>query len=115
MFKGKAELRSLETNEKVGTFIETCEDDGFSHARVILEPRITLSGTENLAIFGGPGLVIGVAAENGHPTMIREFHGNSGVGCLPENAEVSLTKSPGGDLSTLLVVLGKGTIEKEHH
>jgi hypothetical protein len=115
MFRGKAELRSPATNEKVGTFIETCQDDGSSHVRVVLQQRITLSGTENLAIFGGPGLVIGVAVGNGNPTMIGEFHGNSGVGCLPENAEVSLTKSPGGDLSTLLVVLGKGTIEKEHH
>jgi hypothetical protein len=59
--------------------------------------------------------VIGVAAENGGPTEIREFHGKSGVGCLPEKTEISLTRSPGGDLSTLLVVLGKGTIHREHH
>jgi hypothetical protein len=115
MFRGKAELRNPETNDRVGTFTETCEDDGTSHARVVLEPPITLSGTANLAIFGGPGPVIGVAAENGGPTEIREFHGKSGVGCLPENTEISLTRSPGGDLSTLLVVLGKGTIHREHH
>lgn len=115
MFRGKTELRSPETDEKVGIFTETCEEDGFSHARVVLDPPITLSGTENLAVFGGPGGVISVAAENGGPTIIREFHGKSGVGCLPENAEVSLTKSPGGDLGTLLVVLGRGTVHKEHH
>jgi hypothetical protein len=115
MFRGKAELRNPETDEKVGTFTETCEDDGFSHVRIILEPPITLNGTENLAVFGGPGGVIGVAAENGDPTVIHEFHGKSGVGCLPQGSEVSLTRSPGGDLSTLLVVLGRGTIHQEHH
>jgi hypothetical protein len=115
MFRGKAELRSPETNDRIAIFTETCEDDGFSHARIILEPPITLSGTENLGVFGGPGGVIGVAAENGGPTVIREFHGKSGVGCLSEDAEVTLTRSPGGDLGTLLVVLGKGTIHREHH
>ena len=94
MFRGKAELRNPETNDRVGTFTETCEDDGTSHARVVLEPPITLSGTANLAIFGGPGPVIVVAAENGGPTEIREFHGKSGVGCLPEHTEISLTRSP---------------------
>ena len=104
-----------ETDERVAIFTETCEDDVFSHARAILEPPITLSGTEFLAVFGGPGGVISVGAESGGPTEIREFHGKSGVACLPENAEVSLAKSPGGDLSTLLVVLGRGTIHQEHH
>jgi len=115
VFRGKAELRSPETNDMVGTFTETCEDDGTSHARVVLHPPITLSGAESLAVFGGPGGVIGVAAENGGPTEIREFHGKSAAGCLPDNTKVTLTKSPGGDLSTLLVVLGTGTIHKEHH
>jgi predicted nicotinamide N-methyase len=115
MFRGKAELRSLDTNDEIATFTETCEDDGFSHARVVLKPPITLTGTESLGLFGGPGVVIAVAAENGGPTVVHEFHGKSGVGCLAANAEVSLTKSPGGDLSTLLVVLGKGTIHREHH
>jgi hypothetical protein len=87
MFRGKAELRNPETNARVGTFTETCEEDGFSHARVVLEPPITLSGTENLTVFGGPGGVIGVAAENGGPTVVHEFHGKSGVGCLPDGAE----------------------------
>jgi hypothetical protein len=57
---------------------------------------------ENIARFGGPGPVIGVAVESGGPTLIREFHGDSGAGCVRENAEVSLTKRPGGDLSTFL-------------
>jgi hypothetical protein len=115
MFKGEAELRNPETNHNVGHFTETCEDDGTTHARFVLEPPITLSGTETLAIFGGPGPVIEVAAKNGGPTEIREFHGRSGVGCLPEKTEISLVKSPGGDLSTLLIVLGRGTIHREHH
>jgi len=115
VFRGSAELRSPETGERVGTFTEICEDDVTSHARVVLDPPITLSGTENLAVFGGPGGVIGIAARNGGPTEIREFHGKSTAGCLPNNTEVTLTKSPGGDFSTLLVVLGAGTIHKEHH
>jgi len=57
--------------------------------------------------------VIGAAAEKGGPSLIREFDGDSGVGCLPGNA--SLTESPGGDLSTLIVVSGHGTIHKQHH
>jgi hypothetical protein len=115
VFRGKAELRNPETDERVGTFTETCEDDGFSHARAVLEPPITLIETENLAIFGGPGGVIGIAAENGGPTVVHEFHGKSEAGCLPDGAEVTLAKSPGGDLGTLLVILGRGTIRKEHH
>jgi len=115
VFRGSAELRSPETGERVGTFTEICEDDVTSHARVVLEPPITLSGTEGLAVFGGPGGVIGIAAENGSPTEIREFRGKSMAGCLPDNTEITLMKSPGGDLSTLLVVLGTGTIHKEHH
>ena len=115
MFRGTAELRSPETDERIGTFAEICGDDGTSHARVVLEPPIRLSGTENLAVFGGPGGVITIAAENGGPTEIREFHGKSTAGCLPDNSEVTLTKSPSGDLGTLLVVLGTGTIHKEHH
>jgi hypothetical protein len=115
VFRGKAELRNPETDERVGTFTETCEDDGFSHARAVLEPPITLIGTENLAIFGGPGGVIGIAAENGGPTVVHEFDGKSGVGCLPDGTEVTLAKSPGGDLGTLLVILGRGTIHREHH
>ena len=113
MFRGKAELRNPETNDRVGTFTETCEDDGTSHARVVLEPPITLSGTANLAIFGGPGPVIGVAAENGGPTEIREFHGKSASGCLLDKSEVSLVRSPGGELSTLLEVLARGHIRQE--
>lgn len=66
-------------------------------------------------MFGGLGRVIGVAAEKGGPTLIREFHCERGVVCLPKNAAVSLTKSPGGDLSTLLVVLSNETGHKEHH
>jgi hypothetical protein len=115
MFKGEAELRNPETNHKVGIFTETCEDDGTCHARVVLEPPITLTGTEILAVFGGPGGIIDVAAKDGGPTEIREFHGKSGVGCLAEHAEVSLARSPGGDLGTLLIILGRGTIHREHH
>ncbi|HEY2619121.1 MAG TPA: hypothetical protein VGI78_17400 [Acetobacteraceae bacterium] len=117
MFKGKAELKNPETNATVGTFTETCEDDGTSNARVVLNPAITLSGTERLAIYSTikDQEVISATATNGASTDVHEFHGKSTVGCIPDQGEVSLTRSPGGPLGTLLVVLGKGTVSEERY
>jgi hypothetical protein len=46
---------------------------------------------------------------------VHEFSGTSSLGCLPDKTDITLTRSPGGPLGTLLIVLGKGTIHKEHH
>jgi len=113
MFRGKAELTNPETAERVGSLTETCADDGTCHVRIMLEPPITLSDTAFLAITSDKGTVIEVAAENGGPTEICEFHGKSKSGCLPDASAVSLVRSPGGQLSTLLIVLGQGTIRSE--
>jgi hypothetical protein len=113
MFRGRAEPMNPETNDRVGHLTETCEDGGTSHVRVVLEPPMTLTGTAFLAIFSDTGGVIEVTAKNSEPTEIREFHGKSASGCLPDKSEVSLVRSPGGELSTLLEVLARGNIRKE--
>ena len=112
MFKGKAELTDPEKGDVVATFTETCYDDGTSVATVRLRTPITLQGTELLEIVGtvGPTPMISVGASDPAGTEIREFHGKSAIGCIPDGADLTLVKSPGGLLGTLLVVLGKGTV-----
>lgn len=114
MFRGKAELQHPKTDARVGAFTETCEDDGTSHARVVLEPPVQVTGTASLAISGGSGGVIAVGAKNGGPTEIHEFGGMSQVGCLPNGSEVSLVKNLNGNLSTLDIVVARGIIREEH-
>ena len=72
----------------------------------------TLQGTENLAIFakGISQPVISVEASDPAGTEICEFHGTSAIGCVPDGTGVSLVKSPGGDLGTLLIVLHWGSV-----
>ena len=117
MFRGKAELDNPETNTRVATFTETCEDDGTARATVHLRHPITLTGTERLAIYSTvkDEEIIVALAEEGGPTEIRQFSGESSLGCLAAETGVSLTRSPGGPLGTLLVVLGTGTIHRDHH
>jgi hypothetical protein len=114
MFKGKAELTNPETGEIVATFHETCHDDGAAAATVRLRPPITLTGTELLEIFGTvtdiPMISVGASDPDG--TEIREFHGKSAIGCLPDGAELTLVKSPGGLLGSLLMVIGKGKVHR---
>jgi hypothetical protein len=115
MFRGRAELRNPETDAKVGVLTERCEDDGTAHLKVELEPALTLTGTEFLTISSTAGELFSVTAKNGGPTEIHEFHSKSPVGCLAAKTEVALTRSPGGPLGTLLIVLGRGIIHEEHH
>ena len=114
MFKRRAEL----TDEKgavVATLNETCHDYGTTLATVKLRAPLgpfTLQGTENLAIFakGISQPVISVEASDPAGTEICEFHGTSAIGCVPDGTGVSLVKSPGGDLGTLLIVLATGIV-----
>jgi hypothetical protein len=116
MFKARAEL----TDQKgavVATFNETCHEYGATVATVKLRSPLapfTLQGTESLAIFakGSSQPVITVEASDPAGTEINEFHGTSAIGCVPDQTTVSLIKSPGGDLSTLLIVLATGTLTK---
>jgi hypothetical protein len=48
-------------------------------------------------------------------TAIHEFEGTSSLGCLADKSDITLTRSPGGPLGTLLVVVGKGTIHEERY
>jgi hypothetical protein len=115
MFKGKAELVDPEKNTPVATFTETCQNDGTAKMKVVLKAPITISGTERLAIYSTvkDQEVIAVTANGGASTAIHEFEGSSSLGCLADGSDITLTRSPGGPLGTLLVVLGKGTIHEE--
>jgi hypothetical protein len=116
MFKGKAELIDPEKGGVVATFNETCHDDGSAVATVRLRKPITLQGTEQLEIVGTvtPTPMITVGASDPAGTEIHEFHGKSAIGCILDGTDLTLVKSPGGSLGTLLVVLGKGKVHRSH-
>jgi hypothetical protein len=118
MFKGRAELIA-ENGNVVATFHETCHDHGRTLATVRLRPPLapfTLAGTESLILFAKAmsEAVIGVEASDPAGTEIYEFHGRSAVGCLADGTEIALVRSPGGDLSTLLIILATGTVHAHH-
>ena len=115
-FMGRAELIDPEKGTVVATFNETCRGDGIAAAMVRLREPITLQGTQRLEIFGtlADQPMISVGASDPAGTEIREFHGTSAIGCIPDETDVSLVKTPGGKLGTLLVVLGKGQIRRSY-
>jgi hypothetical protein len=118
MFKGKAELVNGE-GVAVATFHETCHAYGRTPVTVRLRPPLapfTLGGTESLAIYAKSisQVVISVEASDPVGTEISEFHGISTIGCVPDGTEIALVKNPGGDLSTLLIVLAKGSVKPKH-
>jgi hypothetical protein len=117
MFRGEAELIDPETNKKVATLTETCRGDHSAEMRVDLVTPVTISGTERLAIFGTvkDQELISVTASGGTPLEVKEFKGTSSLGCVADNSDITLTRSPGGPLGTLLVVLGKGTIHEQKY
>ena len=117
MFKGKAELVDPEKNTPVATFTETCQGNGTAKMKVVLKGPMSISGTQRLAIYSTvkDQEVIAVTANGGASTEIDEFEGTSSLGCLADNSDITLTRSPGGPLGTLLVVVGKGTIHEERY
>jgi hypothetical protein len=116
MFEGKAELTNPENDDLVATFHETCHHDGTAVAKVRLRTPILLQGKELLAIVGTatPTPMITVAASGAAGSEIREFQGKSAIGCIPDGGDLTLVKSPGGDLGTLLIVLGKGQVHQSN-
>jgi hypothetical protein len=112
MFKGKAELTDPETGKVVATFTE--EGDKM---KVVLKQSETISGTTRLAVYSSikNEELIAVTAKDGQDTVVHEFHGISSLGALTNGAEISLTRSPGGAIGSLLIVLGHGTVRQEHH
>jgi hypothetical protein len=111
MLKGKADLIN-EQGVHVATFNETSRHYGVAVVTVRLDTPVTLQGTELLAIFaqGVAQPIISVEASDPAGTEIREFHGRSAIGSIPDGTGMALVKSPGGDLSTLLIVVGRGTV-----
>ncbi len=116
MTKRRADIVNSE-GTVIAKFNETCREFGGTAATVRLSTVFTLSGTESLALYaqGIDAVVIGVSASDPAGTEIREFHGTSTVGCIPDGTKISLVKSPGGDLGTLLIVLGTGTVKQHGH
>ena len=115
-FKGKAKLNN-ESGALVAEFNETCHDYGATNVTVKLCPPLApfeLKGTESLAIFakGNSQAVIFAEASDPDGTEIREFHGRSAIGCVSDGTGLALIKNPGGDLSTLLIVLATGTVKQ---
>jgi hypothetical protein len=110
MFRGTAELTDPETGKIVATFTE----DG-DKMKVVLKHPETLSGTARLAVYStlANQELVAVAAKDGQDTVIHEFHGISSLGALANGAEISLTRSPGGLIGSLLIVLGRGTVHQE--
>jgi hypothetical protein len=111
MSKHKAELVDSQS-AVVATFNETCHKHGSANVTVRFRTPLTLSGTESFAIYaeGSSETVISVKASDPDGTEIREFHGTNALGCLAVGTNIALVRSPGGDLSTLLIVMAKGTI-----
>jgi hypothetical protein len=116
MFKGKAELIDPETKKVAAIFNETEHHDGTTMATVRLEKPVVLQGTQRLEVFGTvtDQPMISVGASDPAGTEIREFHGSSTIGAIADKAGVSLVRTPGGDLGTLLVVIGNGTVHRVH-
>jgi hypothetical protein len=116
MFKGKADLIDPETKSVAAVFHETQCDDGTTSATVRLAKPVLLEGTQRLEVFGTvtdqPMISVGASDPDG--TEINEFHGSSAIGPIADNAGVSLVRTPGGKLGTLLVVIGNGTVHRTH-
>ena len=112
MFRGRAELVNPETGKTIATFTESCETEGSATAKVVLKHTIELKDAERLEVFGTAKdvPVISVGARDPAGSEIHEFSGKSAIDCLPDKMEISLVKTPGGRLGTLLIVLGTGTI-----
>jgi hypothetical protein len=115
MLKGWADLIN-EQHVHVATFNETRHDHGVTVATVRLRTPVTLQGTELLAIYaqGVSQPIISVEASDPAGTEIREFHGTSAIGSVSDGKGVALVKSPGGDLNSLLIVLGSGMVSVKH-
>ena len=117
MFRGKADLIGPETGKSIGTFTERGEHGGKAETHVHLSSPITLTGTARLQIFSSikDEAVLTVDTNGAAERVIHEFGGESALGLLPDQEAISLVRSPGGDLGSLLEVLGQGTIHREHH
>jgi hypothetical protein len=116
MFKGFAELTDAGSGDVVATFHESSHHDWAATVTVRLRTPVTLEGTGFLAIYGTltSTPVITVEASDPDGTEIREFHGKSAIGRIPEGGDIALVRSPGGPLGTLLIVMGKGTVRRAH-
>jgi hypothetical protein len=114
MLKGKAELADSEKGIIVAMFHEVCHQDGTVWASVRLKQPLTLKGTDRLEVFSKATATPAISAGASDPdgTEICEFHGKSSIGFIPNGTDVSLVRTPGGPLGTLLIVLGQGQLHQ---
>jgi hypothetical protein len=111
MMNGTAALSDPNTGAAVGTFTECCAADGTATAKIVLLDPIQISDKDFLAVYAqGKAVPAIVIYANGLAQNVTEFGGASAIGCIPDGTNVSLVRSPGGDLGTLLIVIGRGTI-----
>jgi hypothetical protein len=104
-------LLSNEAGQTVGTFYERCDPSGAASSSVVLGKAMKLKAGAILAIYKAaefnPVISTVVGAKG---ATIRRFGGENTGGCAQKDTEIALTMSPGGDLGTLLEVVGKGVI-----
>ena len=115
MFIGKANLTNPENAAHVATFHQECETPHHVIVTLSINPAITLESGQSLEVFaaGNATPVTSLHYSGTGHKLVTGFSGKSTAGCLPAGTEVSLVRNPGGSLSTLLVVLGRGIIHEE--
>jgi hypothetical protein len=115
MKKGVAALKAPNSDTVVAHFSQTCHDDGSATVTLKLTPPISISGTVSLIVYSSIKEIPIVKADtpDGLEKVVHEMHGESPLGCLPDGESISLSKDPGGELSTLLIEIGVGTIKEE--
>jgi hypothetical protein len=112
MLIGTTLLSNPNSGSPVAIFTEVACDCGDVGAVVTLTAPITLQESGNLAIYaeGNNNPCITTTASDPAGTSISQFGGQSAIGSIPNGTKISLVKSPGGRLGTLLEVIGQGTI-----
>lgn len=113
-FNGAATLFDPEKHQAVATFTENCAAGGSATAKIVLKNPVLLTGTHRLEVYGAVqgNALISAAAQSPSGTTIREFSGKSSSGCVAGKTGVSLVQTPGGELGSLLIVLGNGTVHR---
>jgi hypothetical protein len=102
------------TRVYVGTFVEDCSRAPAT-VTIFLHPSRNIHGTEFLALEpANTATLSAVVSAQGGSITLQSFGGPSKTGCLPSNSTIMLIYSPGGLLSTLLLLVGEGVVTAVH-